>query len=459
MAVSCQLKVVRRARVRKERRLPTPGTVLVGIGDSVRPETVLARADYVRGNPYIIDLGSELGFKPEPSQVESIVLKRPGDVVAAGEIIARHQRSFWEPVKEIASPVDGRIEFVSKTRASIIIREDPRSAKPMSIVAVASRLRIFPRFIRAYTTVKEGDTVFEGKIIAAAPSVMGLEYVYAPTSGVVEKICPRTGTITIVRPIKSTTIVAGITGRVVSVIPDEGAVVEGSGAYVQGVFGVGGEHTGPLRVVAGGPESVVTRKDTPGDVEGQVLLGGAYVTVDALEKARSSGAAGFITGGASNLDVVQLLGREISLGVTGVEDVDFTLILLEGFGVMPVSESTWTILKEREGSATFVDGSTQIRAGVIRPEIIVCDDVPAEDAELPVLEGKREGWLVETKEVSPGDRVRCVMPPYMGSWGTVEEIPSCPEQVESGAVLSVARVRLDDGRLVTVAEANLEVWG
>lgn len=458
MAMSSQLKVLKRARVRKERRLPTPGTVLVSTGDSVRPETVIARADYVKGNPYIVDLGSELGFKPDPSQVERIVLKKNGDLVKAGEVIGRYQRSFWEPVKEIASPVDGKIEFVSKTRASIIIREDPRSAKPMSIVAVASRLRIFPRLIRAYTTVKEGDPVFEGKIIAAAPSLTGLEYVYAPTSGVVEKICPRTGTVTIVRPIRATTVVAGITGKVISVIPEEGAVVEGVGTFVQGMFGIGGEHNGVLRIVADGPASVVRREDIPDDVDGQILVGGAFVTVDALERAKNSGARGFITGGACNLDIVQFLGTEVSAGVTGVEDVDFTLILLEGFGVMPMSAFTWGILREREGALTFVDGLTQVRAGVIRPEIVVCSDDSPGDEALPLVETTRGGAMVETREIARGDRVRCVMPPYFGSWGTVEEVPPEPERVESGALLQVARVRLDDGKLVTVAEANLEVW-
>ena len=458
MAISSQLKALKRARVRKERRLPTPGTVLVNVGDQVQPETVIARSEYVKGNPYIIDLGGELGFKPDPPQVEKIVLKKTGDTVKAGEVIGRYQKNFWDPVREITSPVDGRIEFVSKTRASIIIREDPRSAKPMCVVAVASRLRIFPRFIRVYVTVKEGDPVFEGKIIAAAPSVTGLEYVYAPTSGVVEKICPRTGTVTIVRPLKATALVAGISGKVVTVLAEEGAVVEGIATFIQGTFGIGGERTGLLRVVAKEPGSRISREDIPDDVDGQILLGGAFVTVDALEKAKNSGARGFITGGASNLDIVQFLGTEISAGVTGVEDTDFTLILTEGFGAMPMAASTWEMLREQEGTITFIDGTTQVRAGVVRPEIIVCSGEQPGDETLPLVEVTAGETVVEAREICRGDRVRCVRPPYFGAWGTVEEVPHEPERVESGALLQVARVRLDDGRLVTVAEANLEVW-
>ena len=47
---------------------------------------------------------------------------------------------------------------------------------------------------------------------------------------------------------------------------------------------------------------------------------------------------------------------------------------------------------------------------------------------------------------------------YFGLWGVVEDLPAAPMQVESEAYMEVAFVRLDDGRLVKVSEANLEVF-
>ena len=65
-------------------------------------------------------------------------------------------------------------------------------------------------------TVKEGEFVNEGQIIAAAPGVASVDFVYAPMSGVVEKICTLTGTITIARVIKHIEVLAHIPGVVKS---------------------------------------------------------------------------------------------------------------------------------------------------------------------------------------------------------------------------------------------------
>ena len=55
MAVLSTLKVLEKAVIRKERKLPTPGEVLVSEGDAVTPDTLIAKAEYVRGNPHVID--------------------------------------------------------------------------------------------------------------------------------------------------------------------------------------------------------------------------------------------------------------------------------------------------------------------------------------------------------------------------------------------------------------------
>jgi len=57
----------------------------------------------------------------------------------------------------------------------------------------------------------------------------------------------------------------------------------------------------------------------------------------------------------------------------------------------------------------------------------------------------------------PGDLVRCLRQPYFGLWGVVET--HIPEKVrlESEEVMETIKIRLLDGRLVDVAETNLEV--
>ena len=155
MAVLSTLKVLEKAVIRKERKLPTPGEVLVSEGDAVTPDTLIAKAEYVRGNPHVIDLRSELRQPVDPELVDRVMIKRVGDIVKAREVIARYQKGFWSEVIEVTSPCDGVIEYISRTQGRVVIREDPRSTKPAAIVAAASRLNVRPAFLRLFTRVRK----------------------------------------------------------------------------------------------------------------------------------------------------------------------------------------------------------------------------------------------------------------------------------------------------------------
>lgn len=458
MAIASNLKVVQKVRLRKARTLTVPGDVLVKVGDLVDPDTVIAKTEFVRGNPRVIDLSAEFRQKLPPEELQKTLLKKVGDKVAGREPVARFQKGYWSDIREVPSPCDGTIEYISLTQSRIIIREDPRSAKPLCIVPVTSRLSVWPWMIRMFTEVKEGDFVHEGQVLAAALNITVMDYVYTPMGGIVEKICPKTGTITIVRPIRPTQVVGHITGQVTEIVSDQGAVVEATGSYAEGIFGIGGEKHGELVVVSDGPAEALDEAGVKPEHKGKILVAGSFATFESLQKARSLGARGIIAGGLNNIDLVQILGREINVGITGQEQTDFTAIIMEGFGKMAVSGRAWELLVSRAGRIASIDGTTQIRAGAIRPQILISDGA----ADLATVAGEALGATAEeplprATNLVAGDRVRCVRQPYPGLWGVVEELPGEPERVECEALMEVARVRLDDGRLVTVAEANLEV--
>ncbi len=374
MALLSTLKILDRAKIQKERRLPAPGDVLVQEGDIVNPDTVIAKAEFVRGNPYIVDLRSELRQSVDPDLVDSVLVKKPGDVVKAREVIARYQKSFWSELIEVKSPCDGIIEYISRTQGRIIIREDPRSAKPISMSGGCLEAWSVASPSKNVHTSQRGDHVFEGQIIAAAPGGSALDFVYAPMGGIVEKICTLTGAITIARPIRHTKLLAHISGTVTSILPDYGAVVESIGAYIQGVFGIGNECSGRLAIMAGGPEEPLSEERIDDSVSGKILVAGSFASFDAIQKARSKGAAGLVVGGMNQLDLVSVLGKELSVGITGHEESDFTIVILEGFGKIPMNQETWDILARHAGKVASIDGTTQIRAGVLRPEVIICTD-------------------------------------------------------------------------------------
>lgn len=448
-------QIFERVRISRKRVIPLPGEVVVEAGDRVSPSDLIARAETVPGDPYIVDLQSELKLKLTPEQVSKVMLKRVGDRVLGQEPLARTEVGPFREVREARSPVEGVVEFISYAYARVLVREDAQKAAPVVILNVARKLDVSPALIRAYMRYREGDEVRQGTILADIPSGLGVDYCYAPATGVIEKICTRTGTVTIVRPSKSAQVDAYIEGTVKEVYPERGALVETTAAYVQGVFGLGFENHGPLRVIARDPSETLEAGDITPDLAGAVVVGGARVTLEAMRKALHEGVAGIVSGGADMDDLVRLLDREIAVGITGQEDLDLTIVLTEGFGSMPMAEDVFEFLRAAEGRTVSMNGSTQVRAGVVRPEIVLPleDDEPADPLE--ELLAHREA---EKGEPTVGAKVRIVRNPKFGRWGTVVSVPSEPVRFETEALLPAAEVELDDGSRVFVPLANLEVF-
>lgn len=363
------LKVTGSTRVRKTRRLPIPGEVLVRVGDAVRPDTVVARA-LLPGNPQTLNLAHILGA--QPSDIADYMLKKQGEAVTAGEPIARSRGFFGLGAREVRSPISGTIELVSTVTGQLTLREPP-----------------IPVEIQAY-----------------------------------------------------------IHGRVVEVQEREGVTVETTGALVQGIFGVGGERFGPLRVVVDSPADTLDEARIRPEHKGCVLVGGALVTRGALRKAGEVGVLGIVVGGVVDVDLVDYVGHDIGVAITGEEDVPATLIVTEGFGPMVMAERTFQLLKRLEGREASINGATQIRAGVMRPEVIVSTaGEPASDAASD-----------EAAALDIGTLVRIIREPFFGKLGVVTALPPDLTPVETEAKVRVVTVQLrDTGERVTIPRANVEI--
>jgi len=157
--------------------------------------------------------------------------------------------------------------------------------------------------------------------------------------------------------------------------------------------------------------------------------------------------AGIVAGGMNYTDVTRILGEAIGVAITGEEEIGTTLIITEGFGKMDMSSRTFDLLKSFEGSIAAINGATQIRAGVMRPEIIIPHAESAEEMTVEEL----------TAGMQAGTPVRLIRQPYFGSIGTVINLPVELQRVESGSKVRVMVVKLDDGREVIVPRANVEI--
>ena len=65
------------------------------------------------------------------------------------------------------------------------------------------------------------------------------------------------------------------------------------------------------------------------------------------------------------------MGYRLGVAITGTENLDTSLVVTEGYGNIKMSERTYNLLKLHDGKFVSINGATQIRAGVIRPEIVI----------------------------------------------------------------------------------------
>jgi hypothetical protein len=320
---------------------------------------------------------------------------------------------------------------------------------PLQTLKLAEKLGVEARDVPGIFKLKAGDTVEKGQVVAETKGLFGMfkSTVTSDYSGVIESVSEVTGNALVREPSLPVDVSAYIKGTVADVVPEEGAIIETRCAMVQGIFGVGGERHGTIQIVVSGPSEVLDAQHIKPEHAGKILVGGAGVTFAALQKATEVGVVGLVAGGVKDSDLIKFLGFDIGVAITGQENITLTLLVTEGFGFLNIAERTFELLKSLEGKQASLNGATQIRAGVIRPEIIV---PIAEDVAL--AQAKKEAFLLEI-----GVPIRVIREPYFGRLGTVTGLPHQLVALESGTEVRVLNAKLENGEEVTVPRANVEI--
>ena len=96
-----------------------------------------------------------------------------------------------------------------------------------------------------------------------------------------------------------------------------------------------------------------------------------------------------------------------------------------------------------------INGATQIRAGVIRPEAIIPHEGDVHE-KLGESDYRELGLKVDTP-------VRVIRHPYFGQLGKVTALPPELTVLESGSKARVLEVEFSDGSRATVPRANVEM--
>jgi transcription antitermination factor NusG len=366
----------------------------------------------------------------------------------AGLKVVRQVRHRMRRVLPIAGDV--LVKVGQRVDAQQVVAETfmPGDVTPLNLASVLS---ISAGDVKASLLKPEGERVAVGELLARTKGIFGLfknEY-RAKTAGTIESVSAVTGQVILRGQPIPVQVRAYLSGTVIEVLPQEGVVLEADVTLIQGIFGIGGEAYGPITMACRDPSEELTAARIQADMKGAVVIGGGRMEGEAIRKAVAVGVSALVSGGIDDQDLKETLGYDLGVAVTGSEKIGLTLIVTEGFGDIAMAERTFRLLASRTGASAAVNGATQIRAGVMRPEIVI-----------PIENAGQAASIDETQidtRLEPGATVRIIRDPYFGRIGKVAALPQELRVLDSGSKARVLEVAFDSQERIVVPRANVEL--
>ena len=162
------------------------------------------------------------------------------------------------------------------------------------------------------------------------------------------------------------------------------------------------------------------------------MVGGSWASAEAITRARAVGVAAIVVGGLHARDLSDFSGLQHRRSLLGTAAPPFAILALDGFGRAAMDPACSWLQAHADQRATVLGD---------RRRLLVYDASPAP---------------ARVTRAEVGDRVVIAAGPGRGKTGILGEIPAQPLAIASGINAMCGLVRLDSGRTVAVALANLE---
>jgi hypothetical protein len=335
--------------------------------------------------------------------------------------------------RERVLPVNGRVivRTGQKVSATDVIAET--KLDPGHIILDISRgLGLPQEKSDKLITHKVGEQVAEGDVIAGPVGGLFPRTVRAPKAGLVTVIGG--GQVMIELEGSPYELRAGLPGVVAELIAERGAIIEAYGALIQGMWGNDRLETGVLNVVSHTPDEELTPDRLDVGMRGAIILGGWCSQAEVFRNAAEIPLRGLILASITP-DLIPLASQAA-----------YPVLVLEGFGKLPMDAATFNILSTNEKREVCVNATQWDRFNGIRPEIIIPLPVmneipPARDSDI----------------FAPGQTVRIIQAPYKSRTATITSLLPSLTSFPSGLRVPAALLRLENGEQASVPLTNLEI--
>ena len=348
------------------------------------------------------------------------------------------------PITHFIPAAEIRRERLMPAGGRIIARRG-QQVNPIDVVAesifrpehllldIGRGLGLTPKEADHYIQRRAGDEVGEGDVIAG-PVGIARRVVRTPKSGTV--VIAGGGQVLLELEGEFSELKAGYSGVVADIIGDRGVVIESVGSLIQGVWGNGKINFGLLNLLSRTTDEVVTPGMMDISLRGSVVMGCCCED----EKVLISGEDMPIRG--------MILASMDSELVPVALNVSYPIVLIEGFGKLPMNQDAFDILISGALREVSVNAEPWSRIADIRPEVVIA---------LP--DGVHPAALTDSAPFAISQTVRVTSPPYKSSVGTLTTLQPGMSVLPNGLRAQTAGVRLLNGDIVQVPLNNLEIIG
>ena len=278
---------------------------------------------------------------------------------------------------------------------------------------------------------KTGDAFQKGDVIAQTKGMMK-RIVRAPSNGFIVTI--ENGILLMEVGNETFELKAGFAGIVHEILPETGAVIETSGALIQGVWGNGRINQGILASSNQNPMLEFSRSSLDVSMRGSIWLGTYCLQEDALQAAAELPLRGLILSSMS----AELIPFAMQL--------PFPIILLEGFGMISLNSVAYKLLTTHDKREICMNATQWDRMKGDRPEILV---------PLPT-EGKP---VEDVVELADDQTIHVTTMPYIGKIATIKKIHATANLLPSQIRAPFVEAQTEGGETMNLPLQNFEVMG
>lgn len=322
-------------------------------------------------------------------------------------------------------------------------------------VNVAKLLEVSPSTIEKYLQKRIGQNVYKDELLALKEEgfLKAKKIVTSPTDGILDFINPQTGEIKMSLLPKKIDLPAGAFGIVESVDSTQNLIyIRTQITRIYGVFGTGRARDGILYILDR-KNDLIDSNSVSDKYADRILVSRGLIYKNAISAAISSGVAGIITGGINAKDYRGMAGGSLAFPRKFNTDVGISMVVCEGFGLVPIGQDIFELLLENDQKFIFVDGNN---ATISLPSS--CSDCMAKirGTKLPETDIIGHQPVLDSDLVKIGMKARVAGAAFLGEQGKIIGVDKVKTRLTSGILAQLVTIETGK-RKIQVPLNNIEL--